>query len=83
MPRSPAGEGGRERPRACHSEPAVTAGGKGVGSAGTRESRIPKREREREMERQRKEVAKRGEGWDRARLEPGRPGSQPPGPGGS
>lgn len=61
MPRSPAGEGGRERPRACHSEPAVTAGGKGVGSAGTRESRIPKRERDRDGKRE-----KRGgeiQGW--------------------
>lgn len=62
MPRSPAEEGGRERPRACHSEPAVTAGGKGVGSAGTRESGIPKREREREMERERREVDRARDG---------------------
>lgn len=43
-PSSPAREGGRERPHACHSEPAVTAGVRGVGSAETWESRIPKRE---------------------------------------
>lgn len=62
MPRSPAEEGGRERPRACHSEPAVTARGKGVGSAGTRESGIPKRERERKIERKKKRGGP-SEGW--------------------
>lgn len=37
-PRAPAGEGGPERPRACHSQPAVTAWGRGRGARGPRSS---------------------------------------------
>jgi hypothetical protein len=68
-------ERGRERLCACHSEPAVTARETGVGSAGTRESGVPKRERGRNMERGGKERGGSGE----ASLEPRRPGSQLPG----
>lgn len=70
MPRSPARAGGGSG-RACHSEPAVTAWGRGVGSAGTQESGIPKRERERKGKRRKKRDGE-SEGW----LGEGRDGRQ-------
>lgn len=66
--RSPAGEGGRERPRACHSEHAVTERGKGVGSAGTWVYGIPTREKEIEMEMEMERDGENEDGKERGEM---------------
>lgn len=85
-PRAPAGEGEPERPRACHSQPAVTVG-EGGGEhwdPGVGDPEEGARETEREGR------SGESEGWPgeetagrQRRFEPRRPGCQPRGPGGS